>query len=195
LNKKGGDGKIRTERLELIPGTIELLSAELEGLGVFRHKLGVDVPATWPPDLYDRPAVEFMLNYLTENPDADGWGPWYLVLRSGEGNPETLVGTCGYKGKPSPDGTVEIGYSVLAEYQRKGYATEAARALVDRAFSHPKVVRVIAATYPELLPSIRVLEKIGFVLTGAGSEPGVIRFELSRAAYLKAAPEMKKENK
>lgn len=177
--------KFRTERLELIPGTVELLSAELEGLGAFRQKLGVTVPQTWPPDLYDRPAIEFMVKYLKENPDAPGWGPWYLVLRNKEGNPDTLIGTCGYKGKPLPDGTVEIGYSVLAEYQGKGFASEAAKALVDRAFSHPEVTRVIAETYPELPPSIRVLEKNGFTLIGDGSEPGVIRFELSRAAHLK----------
>ena len=172
--------KITTKRLALIPGTVELLSAELKGLGAFREKLGVDVPQTWPPDLYERPAIEFMANYLKENADASGWGPWYLVLRNNEGKPETLVGTCGYKGKPLPDGTVEIGYSILAEYQRKGYATEAAKALIDRAFSYPEVNRVIAETFPELLPSIRVLEKNGFVLIGTGSDPGVIHFELKK---------------
>ena len=185
--------KIRTERLELIPGTVDLLSAELEGLAPFRQKLGVMVPQSWPPDLYDRPAQEFMVNYLKENEDASGWGTWYLVLRNG--NPETLIGICGYKGKPSLDGTVEIGYSVLAEYQRKGYASEAARALVDRAFAHPEVTRVIAETFPELLPSIRVLEKNGFVLIGAGSEPGVIRFELSCAIHVKIGQIIQQEIK
>ncbi|MGH8005003.1 MAG: GNAT family N-acetyltransferase [Limisphaerales bacterium] len=185
--------KITTERLELFPGTVELLSAELEGLGAFRQKLGVEVPETWPPDLYDRPAIEFIANYLKENADASGWGPWYLVLRNNEGKPETLVGTCGYKGKPLSDGTVEIGYSVLAEYQRKGYAAEAARALVDRAFSHPAVTRVIAETFPELIPSIRVLEKNGFVLIGEGSEPGVIRYTLPRAVHEKRSQTLQQE--
>lgn len=175
--------KIRTARLKLILGTVELLSAELEGTGAFRQKLGVAVPQTWPPDLYDRPAQEFMVNYLKENKDAAGWGTWYLVLRNA--NPETLIGICGYKGKPATDGTVEIGYSVLAEYQGKGFATEAVGALVDRAFSYPEVTRVIAETYPELFPSIRVLEKNGFVLIGDGSEPDGIRYELSRVTHVK----------
>lgn len=183
---------IRTERLELISGTVDLLSAELEGLAPFRQKLGVEVPETWPPELYDRPAQEFMINYMKENEDAAGWGSWYLVLNNSDDNPKTLMGICGFKGKPSPDGTVEIGYSVLTEYQRKGYATEAAKALVDRAFSYSKVSRVIAETYPELMSSIRVLAKNGFVLTGTGSEPGVVRFELFRSAYLKSAEERKK---
>jgi hypothetical protein len=42
---------------------------------------------------------------------------------------------------------------------------------------------VIAETLPELTPSIRVLEKSGFVSGGEGSEEGLIRFELSRSAY------------
>jgi RimJ/RimL family protein N-acetyltransferase len=42
---------------------------------------------------------------------------------------------------------------------------------------------VIAETLPELTPSIGVLGKCGFHLIGEGSEPGVIRFELTRAAY------------
>ncbi len=186
--------KITTERLALIAATIELLSTEMEDLPAFRQKLGAEIPAIWSPELYDRPAQEWMLNYLKEGTDAAGWGLWYLVLRGTKENPGTLIGTCGCKGKPSSDGTVEIGYSVLPEYQRKGYATEAARALVDRAFEHSDVTRVIAETFPELAASIRVLEKNGFVLTGNGSEPGVIRFELSRTAYLNGMKKRMKEN-
>ncbi len=186
--------QITTQRLALIAATAELLSAEMEDLAAFRQKLRVEVPASWPPDFYDRPAQEWMLNYLKENTDAAGWGLWYLVLRGTNEFPETLIGTCGYKGIPSADGTVEIGYSVLPEYQRKGYATEAAKALVGRAFEHSELSRVIAETYPELTASIRVLEKNGFVLTGNGSEPGVIRFELSRNAYGMKIQENKKKN-
>lgn len=180
LPKRKG-ARLKTKRLELIPGTVELLSTELEGLASFRQKLGVEVPATWPPDLYDRPALEWMLNYLKENQDGVGWGLWYMVLRA---RLETLIGTCGYKGKPSADGMVEIGYSVLPEYQNKGYATEAVKALIDRAFSYPEISCVIAETYPDLTASKRVLEKNGFRLTGPGSKPGVIRFELKRENHL-----------
>lgn len=184
--------KILAERLVLIAATVELLSAEMENFAVFHEKVGAEVPASWPPDLYDRPAQEWMHGYLLKNPDAAGWGLWYILLR---GQPETLIGTCGYKGKPSADGAVEIGYSILPEFQRKGYAAEAAGALVDRAFAHPEINRVTAETFPEHLPSIRVLEKNGFVMAGAGSEPGVLRFELTRTAYKGASRKLQKENK
>jgi len=78
---------------------------------------------------------------------------------------------------------VEIGYSIVEAFQGKGLGTEAVRALVDHAFRNPAVTRVIAETFPDLTPSIRVLEKNGFVrIEEGGSEPGVIRFELRREA-------------
>lgn len=174
---------VATERLDLIAATLAHLDAELEGLESFRQKMGVEVPQTWPPGFYDRPAVEFSVKYLKENRDGVGWMQWYLVLRNGSEGLPTAIGTMGFKGKPSADGAVEIGYSVLNEYQRLGYATEAARRLVEWAFSHPEVKRVIAETYPELIPSIRVMEKNGFRFIGDGSEPRVICYEITRESF------------
>ena len=39
---------------------------------------------------------------------------------------------------------------------------------------------MIAETLPGLMPSIGVLRKCGFRFIGDGSEPGVIRYELTR---------------
>jgi uncharacterized damage-inducible protein DinB len=94
-----------------------------------------------------------------------------------------VAGIVGFKGRPNAEGTVEIGYSVLAEYQRQGIASEAAAGLVEQAFRAGDVRRVIAETLPALTGSIRVLERNGFRLIGEGSEPGVIRFELTRSDF------------
>jgi len=177
--------KTTTHRLDLIFGTIQLLNAELDGPVTLQRDLEVEVPQNWPPDLYDRKALEWSANYLKENPDSLGWGQWYLILRNGEEGRKALAGIGGFKGKPSPDGTVEIGYSVLSQFQRKGLAGEAAGGLVKWAFSHPEVKRVIAETYPELIPSIRVMEKNGFRFIGDGSEPRVIRYEITRESFEK----------
>lgn len=107
----------------------------------------------------------------------------YFILLPGEGGRPILVGTAGYKGPPSADGTVELGYGIVSEYQRRGFASEATRGMVARAFRFPSVRRVIAETLPELTPSIGVLQKCGFRLIGEGSEPGVIRFEITRAEH------------
>jgi ribosomal-protein-alanine N-acetyltransferase len=174
--------KLRTKRLELIAGTPELFRARVDERELLGRELGAHVPEDWPPPLFDQDAMDWMAKYLAEQPDAGGWTFYYIVLHAPDARP-TTIGGCGFKGKPTADGTVEIGYSMLPEFQRAGYATEAAGALVGWAFAQPQVARVIAETYPELRPSIRVLEKNNFRFNGDGSEERVIRYALTREEY------------
>jgi RimJ/RimL family protein N-acetyltransferase len=178
---------IVTERLELVPATPESTRAALAGTSELASSLGVSVPATWPPMFLDAPSLTYTLERLAEGPDQAGWWLYFVVLKDAAGG-RTLIGSGGYKGPPSADGTVEVGYGIVSDHQRRGYASEATRALVARAFAVPRVRRVIAETLPELTPSIGVLEKCGFRLTGEGSEPGVIRFELMRPRPVAITP-------
>jgi RimJ/RimL family protein N-acetyltransferase len=177
---------IRTERLQLTPATRALVSAALEGPAALAAALKARVPPTWPPEFLDPPALEFTRNRLTEAPHNGEWWMYFIVLPAATGE-RVLIGTAGYKGPPA-DGTVEVGYGIVTDHQRRGYASEAVRGLVARAFLLPEVRRVIAETLPELTASIGVLRKCGFELIGEGSEPGVIRFELTRAAYERNGP-------
>ena len=59
--------------------------------------------------------------------------------------------------------TVELGFSFDPRHQGEGYATEAARALVDWAFSQG-FHRVIGRLEPRNTPSARVLDKLGMRL-------------------------------
>src|SRR6202043_3687072 len=63
---------------------------------------------------------------------------------------------------PSREAMAEIGYSVMPEDQRLGFASEAVAGLIGWAFSHPEVRLVTAETLPALGASIRVLESNGF---------------------------------
>ncbi len=177
---------IVTERLELVPATLELARAALDSPPALGAELGAVVPATWPPEYVDAPAFEFTLQRLGEGAAHAGWWLYFIML----GGPpaRTLIGTAGYKGPPSDDGTVEVGYGIVSDHQRRGYASEAVRGLLAHAFAVPAVQRVIAETLPELTPSIGVLQKCGFHFIGEGSEPGVIRFELTRDGYDASKP-------
>lgn len=173
---------ITTARLELVAGTAEMFGARSDDRESLARHLAARVPEEWPPDLYDQGAFDYTVSYLKANPGAGGWMLWFMLLRSPEAGDgaRTAIGISGFKGKPAADGACEIGYSVLAEYQRAGYATEAVGALTNWAFSHPEVTRVVAETYPELKPSIRVMEKNGLRFAGDGSEERVVRYELTR---------------
>src|SRR5262245_20433800 len=66
-----------------------------------------------------------------------------------------VIGAGGFKGPPA-DEAVEIAYGVVPEYQGKGYATEAAEALVSYARESGKVRTIRAHTLPEKNASTRV---------------------------------------
>lgn len=170
---------LRTRRLDLVPTTAAHLRAELSDRAAFARLLGARVPDAWPPPLYDRTAVKFTFRKQRAAPQ-HGWSTWYLLLRTDAA--PVLVGLCGYTGPPR-EGVVEVGYSVLASFQRRGLATEAVAALIERAFRHPRVATVMAQTLPELTPSIRVLEKLGFTQRGTPLEEGAIRFEITREEF------------
>ncbi len=62
--------------------------------------------------------------------------------------------------------TYEIGWVFHPEHQGKGYATEAAKALLQYCFQNLKAHRVIATCQPENPASYRVMEKIGMKREG-----------------------------
>lgn len=175
--------KIMTERLDLLAGSVELSRAEISDRERFAELLGARVPPAWPPPFNDEASMEWSARIHEANGAAVGWGGWYFLLRDDRSNARTAIGGGGFKGPPTPEGTVEIGYSLLEEHQGKGYGTEAVLAIVAWAFEHPEVRRVIAETSPELGSSIRLLEKCRFRLVGPGSEAGSLLYELPRDAF------------
>lgn len=171
---------ITTERLELVAATAEMARAELDDQPAVFRLLEAEAPDAWPPPLNDARSMTFFARHLERGPEYFGWMAWYITLGERRDGRRVLVGNIGFKGLPSTDGCVEIGYSILPAHQNHGYASEAVRGLVAWAFSHPQVTRVVAETFPEVTASIRVLEKNGFRRAGQGVERGTIKFERSR---------------
>jgi len=168
---------IKSRRLSLIAATTELIEEDIKGRDCLSEALGVSIPEAWPPALYGAGAKQFALTQL-DDASEQGWSFWYLLSND---DPSELVGLCGFKGRPDASGSVEIAYSILSDFQRKGFATEAVARLVVWAFSHHNVSEVCAETLPHLAQSISVLQKNGFEFTGAGSETGVIRYAIKRS--------------
>ncbi|MFF3439265.1 GNAT family N-acetyltransferase [Streptosporangium sp. NPDC002721] len=61
-----------------------------------------------------------------------------------------------------PLGQAMTGYSVLPEFRGRGFAARAVDLLVDWAFEHTSLARIIAGTSPGNIASHRVLERAGF---------------------------------
>lgn len=88
-----------------------------------------------------------------------------------------VVGSIGMFWPPA-EGTVEIGYGLVASRRGRGYATEAARALANFAFTVPEVHTVAAGAELSNPASVRVLEKAGFHRWT--TEDNVARFRIAR---------------
>jgi ribosomal-protein-alanine N-acetyltransferase len=98
----------------------------------------------------------------------DPWLHGFAMLHRNSGE---VVGSCGFKGPPDADATVEIAYGVDPAHQGRGYATEAARALADFALGSGKVKVVRAHTLPNENASTHVLTRCNFAKIGEVIDP------------------------
>lgn len=67
------------------------------------------------------------------------------------------------------DTSRNLGYCLHTQWQGKGYATEAARRMIRYAAEELGFDKLVTGTADENLPSVRLLDKLGFVKVGLGS--------------------------
>jgi len=162
------------------------------------------------PRMDDAKAIAFLANDLriaqntTRIPhpyalaDAEAWlagvnkndGDTTFVVALADG---TIIGACGIELRNGR--TAELGYWLGMHFWGQGYATEAARAVIDLAFTqlgHDVLHSGARISNPA---SRRVLEKCGFQWTGVGlyriralaSSAPIDRFRLERGIYVSRA--------
>lgn len=106
-------------------------------------------------------ARQYIVNGPMASYDKFGFG-LFLVQEKTSGEP---VGICGLL-KRAELNDVDLGYALLPEFCSKGYAVESASGVMRLAKETFGLNRVVAITSPNNEPSIRVLEKLGFVFVG-----------------------------
>lgn len=164
---------LRTKDLLLRPIALEHLRAYRRGREELSRVLGVEVPQGWPWAETEG-ILPWVERQLEEDPTRIGWLAWSFI-HSAE---RILIGDGGFGGKPDAAGVVQMGYNILPGWQRRGYATQAVRALVDWAFGHGEVRAIEAETLHDGVASIRVLDKLGARRVGRTQE--TIRWQLPR---------------
>ena len=158
---------IRTDSLRLIavePSHVEALSRDKRELA---EVLGVAVPEGWPqfPEAFSSPDGG---PRRSERPPTD-WRDYFFV----HPRRRALVGNGGFTGDPDDSGVVEIGYEIAPEHRNRGFATEAARAMIGYAFAHEEVRAVVAHTLAETNASNAVLRKAGMSFVAEVDDPEV----------------------
>lgn len=79
---------------------------------------------------------------------------------------ELLIGNCGLRLKKAGARTGDIGYELNPDYWGRGFATEAARAIVKFGFEEVQLHRIWSWCVADNVASARVLEKVGLQLEG-----------------------------
>jgi ribosomal-protein-alanine N-acetyltransferase len=156
--RRMGDERMTTRRLLLRPLPAAAAQALPGDRRTASRLLGAKLAETWPqPDVLD-----VLPRQAAAVPEEECFGVWVLIERS----TNTVVGDAGFVGLPDSEGTVEIGYAVVPGRRRRGYATEAAAALVEWALARSDVHAVVAGCAPDNSASVAILERLGFVPTG-----------------------------
>lgn len=157
---------IATNRLKLLPVDAAACEASFAGTDALSQHLAISLPDVI--DLgYGAEPFRYTYERIKEHPDELIW--WmYLFVRQQD---QVLVGIGGYKGPPDEHGIVEIGYQIYEPYRSQGLATEAARGLIQQAFTHAEVNVVQAHTLAEENASVRVLKNCGMTFVQAIDDP------------------------
>jgi [ribosomal protein S5]-alanine N-acetyltransferase len=146
---------LETKRLQLIPFTLELKKAAMNDRARLVKMLGVYVPEHWPgPDLAE--ALPFFIENMEKAPSDPVWD-WIAIHKLNQ----AVIGGIGFMGGPDKVGVVEMGYDIVPEYRKQGYATEMAHSLVAWAFHETGIKVVTASCLDDNIGSIKVLENVG----------------------------------
>jgi RimJ/RimL family protein N-acetyltransferase len=159
---------INTERLRLVPHDPAHLRALIEGPGNYARLSGMRA-ADRLRDFIVSPDVS--PEWMAALQNATGIDPWKYGFAVVEIASHLVVGSAGFTGPPDINGTVEIAYGIVPDYEGRGYATETAMALVEYAAADDRVRNICAHTLPARNASTRILEKCGFHFAGEINHP------------------------
>ena len=161
--------RIDGERLDLIPLPAAAAAALPDHRAEAARIIGASLPDAWP--LADLLGVLPM--QAAAAPHQERFGIWLVVERE----TNSVVGDIGFHGPPE-DGRVEIGFSMIPDRRRRGYASEAARSIVNWAMDQPGVREVVARSDLDNVASARTLTAAGFARVG--QRDGLIEWRRTR---------------
>ena len=86
------------------------------------------------------------------------YADWAVVLKVNN----KMIGTCGYASFDTTNKQCEIGYVLSPHYRKKGYMTEAVKAVVDLSFNTLNLSKIILRIIKENKDSIKLAKQLGF---------------------------------
>lgn len=149
--------KIQTSRLTLLPFTTDICEESLSDSFAAIESLGIYPGNGWP-DAETIDTLPRIINNLNKVSQPTGFESWMII----ETNSNLLIGDIGFKGLPNDNGQIDLGYGIIENERRKGFALEAAAGLLQWAFEHKNVNAVTASCHISNTGSQKILSLLNF---------------------------------
>jgi len=159
---------VRTARLSLRPWRDDDAEA-------FHRIWGDPEVVFWGP-AKDLDASRAMLDRVRKR--CEGLPPhvnWHAVV---EGDTGEIVGNVVLQPAPFAPGDLELGWHLRRDRWGRGYATEAARVLMERAFEASSLSRLVCVILPSNARSQRVARRLGFAVVATNVPHGGLPHDL-----------------
>ncbi|HPZ23670.1 MAG TPA: GNAT family N-acetyltransferase [Bacilli bacterium] len=163
--KNKGSKNIITDRLELRAQTINEQKYLWEILMIPEvNKYYLAVPTKFRENLKDWKIQEkFYTEEIKQANDLNVY-KWSIFLK----NTETCIGRLSCQERSSEDSNITdssirgVGWYIDPKYQHQGYATEAAKAMIDYMFKEVEINEIITGAAIINIASWKIMEKLGF---------------------------------
>ena len=121
-------------------------------------------PEETDPDFASK-LIGMFLAWAAERPRQN-----YQLAIAQRDHPEEAIGSCGVRLKGCEAGRAELGLELAPEHWRRGFASEAARAILEFGFRDLGVQEIRGVTITENVRVQRLVERLGF--TKVETRPG-----------------------
>lgn len=143
------------------PGPTPIKPEDTAALAAYRSEPAVARYQSWSPPVTSTDAVRLVTEFAAGEPHVAGWFQ-YSISRRSDG---LLLADLGVRLHDDLQ-TAELGITVASAHQSRGYATEAASAVVERLFSQRGLHKVSAECDARNTASAALLRRLGFQQEG-----------------------------
>lgn len=145
--------KLETDRIIIRPITL----ADKNEIFAYRSDAETNKYQGWIPKTVDD--VEIFIGKVSKQIDeTDTWFQFVII----EKKTQKIIGDLGLHFFDKANKQVEIGCTLNKEFQKKGYATESIKIVIDFLFKKLNKHRIIASIDPDNKQSIQLVERVGF---------------------------------
>jgi [ribosomal protein S5]-alanine N-acetyltransferase len=149
--------RLISKRLILIPFTLQICKNLTNDDFSDLQKMGLKKGQSWPDSDVIETLPKIIAN-LSKVESPTGFESWMIIKK----DTLEIIGDAGFKGFNCEEENIDIGYGIIKEERRKGYAEEAVTELLQWVQSMKIVKEITARCLIENVSSVNLLRKLNF---------------------------------